>query len=280
MQRKTLGRGLSALIPQVEQDKAERVVNLKITQIRPNRYQPRADFNEEGLRELANSIRTKGIVQPIIVRPLEQDSYELVAGERRLRAIKSLGYSEIPAIVRRLEKEDLLEFSLIENLQRQDLNPIEEAKAFLKLIDEFGFTHERVAQVVTKDRATISNTLRLLNLPIRIQEAVSSGRLSMGHARALLSVEDETKRLNLFNRTIKKGLSVRELENLISKRTSKKRIRAYSKDPEITALEEELQRALGTKVRIFHKVKRGHIQIEYYSLDDLEKLVSKLASIK
>ncbi len=280
MQRKTLGKGLSALIPQEEQEKTERVVNLKIDHIKPNRYQPREDFNEERLNELAESIKTKGMVQPIIVTRLDSDNYELVAGERRLRAVKSLGFTEIPAIVRGFHEQDLLEFSLIENLQRQDLNPLEEAKAFSRLIEGFGFTHEKIAQVVTKDRATISNILRLLNLPARIQEAISSGRLSMGHAKALLSIEDESQRLNLFNRTVKKGLSVRELEKLVSKRTPKKYHRQLHKSPEIIALEEELQRSLGTKVRIFHKAKRGNIQIEYYSLDDLERLVSKLSSVK
>lgn len=280
MQRKTLGKGLSALIPQEEQERVEKVVNLRIDQIRPNRYQPREDFNEERLEELAESIKTKGMVQPIIVTRLDTNNYELVAGERRLRAVKLLGFSEIPAIVRSFQKQDLLEFSLIENLQRQDLNPIEEAKAFSRLIEEFGFTHEKIAQVVTKDRATISNILRLLNLPAKIQEAVLSGRLSMGQARALLSIEDEQQRLNLFNRTIKKGLSVRELEKLVSKKIPKKRPRQSHRLPEIITLEEELQRSLGTRVRIFHKAKRGNIQIEYYSLDDLERLVSKLSSVK
>jgi ParB family chromosome partitioning protein len=280
MQRRSLGKGLSALIPQVEPEKTEKIVELDIGQIRPNRYQPREDFDEEKLKELADSIKTKGIVQPIVVTHLDKDSYEIVVGERRLRAVKSLGFKTIPAIIRKLENLDLLEFSLIENLQRQNLNPIEEAKAFARLIGEFGFTHEKIAQAVTKDRATVSNTLRLLNLPKKLQEAVSSGKISIGHAKLLLSVEDEAQRLMLFNRAIQKGLSVRELENLIGKRAPKKHTMQFHKDPEIISLEEELQRALGTKVRIFHKAKRGNIQIEYYSLGDLEKLVSKLVSLK
>ncbi len=282
MQRKSLGKGLSALIPESAPERSERVIYLNVDQIRPNRYQPRGEFNPERLKELAGSIKQKGVVQPIVVTPREEDSYELVAGERRLRAVKSLGYNEIPAIVKKLEPQALLEFSLIENLQRQNLNHIEEAKAFSKLIDEFGFTHEKVAQVVTKDRATISNTLRLLNLPTQIQEAVSAGKLSMGHARALLSIEDEYRRLNIFKKTVKDKLSVRELENMIGRKASvKKHLKKHShRDPHMVEIEEKLQRALGTKVRIQHKAKRGNIQIEYYSLDDLERLVSKLISKK
>ncbi|MFH0839100.1 MAG: ParB/RepB/Spo0J family partition protein [Candidatus Omnitrophota bacterium] len=280
MQRKTLGKGLGALIPQTEIQNTEKIVNLKITQIKPNRYQPRLDFDEERLKELAESIKAKGIVQPIIVRCLDSNSYEIVAGERRFRAVKSLGFSEIPAIIRNIDEQDSLEFSLIENLQRQDLNPIEEARAFLRLIDEFGFTHEKIANVVTKDRATVSNLLRLLNLPQKIQDAVSSGHLSMGHARALLSVDDESQRTILALKVIQKGLSVRDLENLVSKKSAKKRIRHTQREPEITELEEELQRALGTKVKISHRKNKGHIYIEYYSLDGLEKLVSKLTAGK
>ena len=215
------------------------------------------------------------MLQPILVR--EKDGqYEVVAGERRLRAARSLDLKEIPAIVRDVSDQEAFIIALIENIQREELNPIEEAEAYRKLIEEFGSTQEEVAQSVGKDRSTVSNLLRILRLPDEIRKSIYDGELSAGHARALLSVEIPTERGRLFALTIKKGLSVRELENLVRSKAKGGTRRVgprTGKDHEVVALEESLQKILGTKVRVMPQKKRGKIVIEYYSLDDLDRII-------
>lgn len=276
MQKKALGKGLSALIPERDTEKEpkeEGISHVRIERIRPNPYQPRENFDKKKLEELVLSIKEKGVLQPVIVRQ-QGDGYELIVGERRLRAAKALGMTEVPVIVREVSDVDTLELSLIENIQREELNPIEEAKAFQRLTDEFGYTQEDIAKAVAKDRATISNTVRLLGLPKRVQEMVVAGELTMGHARALLALSGEHTIMKFANRIIRSGLSVREAENIVSKKRTAVLEAEIPKarDHKIMFFEEELQRVLGTKVKIQEGKKRGNIQIEYYSLDDLERI--------
>lgn len=274
MQKKGLGKGLSALIPErYEEKKEERIAYVNLERIKPNPLQPRENFNQKRLEELIASIKEKGVLQPVIARPKE-GAYELIAGERRLRAAKALGIEEVPVIVKDVSDADALELSLIENIQREELNPIEEAKAFQKLIDEFGFSQEEVAKAVGKERATISNAIRLLGLPKRAQEMVANGELTMGHGRALLALSGEHTILKFANRIVRKSLSVRETENIVSKKKShiSKIKTPKMKDHKVMFFEEELQRVLGTKVKIQHGKKRGKIQVDYYSLEDLERI--------
>lgn len=282
MQKKALGKGLSALIPEVvrevaeegrAEEKGERVSYVNLSRIKPNPFQPRENFDKKKLDELIASVREKGVLQPVIVRYKDGD-YELIAGERRLRAAKEIGMEEVPVIVKDVSDVDVLELSLIENIQREELNPIEEAKAFQRLIDEFKFTQEEVAKAVGKDRATIANTIRLLGLPKRAQEMVISGELTMGHARALLGLPGEHTILKIANRIVRNGLSVREVESIVARRRSAGIPVEVPKarDHKIIFFEEELQRALGTKVKIQHGKKRGTIQIDYYTVEDLERI--------
>lgn len=274
MQKKVLGKGLSALIPERSVESGEKVSSVSIDRIRRNPFQPRENFGQKKLDELIASIREKGVLQPILVRSKEGD-YELIAGERRLRAAKALGMSEIPVIIRDVSDVDLLEVSLIENIQREELNPIEEAKAYQRLMNDFGFTQDEVAKAVGKERPTVSNTIRLLGLPKRVQEMVAQGELSMGHARALLALAGEHTILKLANSISRRGLSVRETEGMVTKKKSpslKTASNSKMKDHKVMFFEEELQRALGTRVNIRHGKKRGKIEIDYYSLEDLERL--------
>lgn len=286
MAKRALGRGLGALIPEkiLTKSAAEEssgMLNLKLTQILPNPNQPREEFDKTALDELAASIKEKGFIQPVIVRKRTDGKYELIAGERRFRAANLLRYNEIPAIVKEANDEESLELALIENIQREDLNPVEEAQAYKKLIERFNFTQEKIAQVVGKARATVNNALRILKLPAKIQESIRKNLLSFSHARALLEIEDEKELLALADKIIASELSVRELENILkSKRKEKsKKIKAggsASKDPHIRAVEEELQHILGTKVRIIQAEKRGRVEIEFYSLEDLERILEVL----
>jgi len=278
MERKALGKGLSALIPEQQgEEREDRILYAAIGKIKANPLQPRERFDQKKLDDLISSIKEKGVVQPVIVRD-KNGEYELIAGERRLRAARALGIEEIPVIVRNVSDADALELSLIENIQREELNAIEEAKAFKKLMDEFGFSQEEVARAVGKDRATVANTLRLLTLPKRAQEMVADGEISMGHAKALLSLSGEHVILKLANSIVKKGLSVREAEGAVAR---KKGVvfpakTTAAKDHKVMFFEEEMQRILGTKVAIKHGKKRGAIQIDYYSLDDLERIYNLL----
>ncbi len=287
MQKRGLGKGLSALIPEKKRVEGEAVVLLDVNQIRPSKYQPRETFGDEGLKELAASIKEKGVIQPLLVRPVEggseslpEEGYELIAGERRLRAIKSLGISQVPALVKEVKDDEVLELSLIENIQRENLNPIEEAHAYQRLGDEFGFTQEDLARRIGKDRTTISNKLRILKLPKKVLDNVSRETISEGHARALLALDNPKDQIEICEIVLRKSLSVRELENLIKRgRFYTTRKIAQKKNPQVFSTEEELQRALGTKVTIIQGKKRGKIQIEYYSAEDRERLIGLLKGV-
>lgn len=280
MERKALGKGISALIPtkEPESTKHEEVLSLKLEQIRPSPFQPRVDFDEQSMEELTQSIKEKGVIQPVLVRR-SGDFYELIAGERRFRAAKLLNLKEIPAIVKNVEDRDSLEIALIENIQRQSLNPIEEAHAYQFLIDKFQVTHEKISEVLGKARVSVTNTLRLLKLPAEIQDEIKKGRISFAHGRALLEIEDLHQQRRLASEIISKELSVRELENLIKsqrKKMPKRKIGQSIREPYVAVLEEELQHILATKVRISKRKKRGHILIDFYSQEDLDRIVKIL----
>lgn len=279
MERRALGKGLGALIPEKTVDTAvrkEEIVYVQSGQIKPNPFQPREDFDQQSIDELAQSIKEKGVIQPLLVRR-RGDNYELIAGERRFRAANSLALKEIPVIVREVSDQDSLELALIENIQREGLNPIEEAHAYQHLMDKFKVSQEKISEVLGKARVTITNTLRLLKLPHEIQQEMKKGRISFGHGRALLEIEDENQQRRLAQDTISKGLSVRELENLIKSkrpRLIKRSIGSGQREPIVAILEEQLQHALATKVRISKRKKRGHINIEFYSEEDLQRIVN------
>jgi len=276
--RKALGRGLQALIPEVEtKAREEAVIYLNCAEILPGRHQPREDFNQEKLNELIASIKEKGVVQPLLVRRTEA-GFELIAGERRLRAIKALGIEKIPAILKNVDDVSAIELALIENIQREGLNPIEEAHAYNRLINKFGFTQEKISQAIGKDRSSVANILRLLNLPLEIQKYIIQGRISTGHARAILSVKGLQQQLNLCEEVIKKGLSVRETEALTAPQLKRRTKAKLTKDQHLVEQEEVLQNILATKVRIHHGKKRGKIIIEYYSLDDLGRIINRIKS--
>ncbi|MFC1804360.1 ParB/RepB/Spo0J family partition protein [Candidatus Omnitrophota bacterium] len=279
MEKKALGKGISALIPERESTgKEEKISFLRLGAIRPSQFQPREDFDNQALEDLAQSIREKGVIQPILVRR-RGENYELIAGERRLRAANLLQLKEIPAIIREINDEDSLELALIENLQREELNPIEEARAYQYLMNKFKLTQERISEVLGKARVSVTNTLRLLKLPKEIQDEMKKGRISFGHGRALLEIDDGNKQRRLTQEVISKGLSVRELESLIkTHRPSVKRPKhsIRKQDPYLVVLEDELQHALATKVRISRRKKRGQITIEFYSQEDLERVVNKI----
>lgn len=278
MERKALGKGISALIPERESEGQDKIIYVQTDQIKPNPLQPREDFDAQGLEELTQSIKEKGIIQPILVRR-RGDDYELIAGERRLRAAQLLNIPEIPVIIKTVEDQDSLELSLIENIQRQDLNSIEEAHAYQYLIDKFGLTQERIGEVLGKARVTITNTLRLLKLPQEIQQEMKRGRISFAQGRALLEIEDLNQQRHLAQEIISKGLTVKELEILIQRcraKGAKRRIRSSLREPQLVVLEEELQHILATKVRINKGRKRGHIVIEFYSQEDLGRILNIL----
>lgn len=277
MDRKALGKGISALIPEKEETHLDRITFLQLDQVKPNPLQPREDFDPVSLEELIQSIKEKGIIQPVLVRH-KGEYYELIAGERRYRAASALNLKEIPVIIKNVEDRDSLELSLIENIQRQNLNPIEEARAYQYLIEKYQLTQEEVSEILGKARASVANMLRLLKLPLEIQDEIKKGRISFAHGRALLELDDPNKQRILMQDIIANSLSVRELENIIkSKRLRSTSIRIHSKpgsdDPYLHLLQEQLQHALATKVRISKKQKRGAITIDFYSQEDLERIV-------
>ncbi|MDO8525928.1 MAG: ParB/RepB/Spo0J family partition protein [Candidatus Omnitrophota bacterium] len=278
---KALGKGLSALIPAREgfQANKESILNIPIANIKPNKHQPRLEFNKEKLEELMSSIKEKGVIQPVLVRKAG-DGYELIAGERRLRAAATLGMETIPVIVKDVADLDMLEISLIENIQREDLNPMEEAAAFQKFITEFNFTQEKIAASLGKDRSTIANTIRLLGLPKKIQEYISKNSITAGHAKAILSLPTEIAQIRLADIIIKKGLSVRETEKAVARRKSGMSGAVIERDPDIAGLENKLRQFFGTRVKIFHGRSRGRIQIEYYSQEDLNRILGLLSAFK
>jgi ParB family chromosome partitioning protein len=276
MTNKALGKGLSALIPMREPDSFTPqigVLEIPISSIRANKYQPRTEFNQAKLNDLINSIKEKGVVQPVLVRKTDS-GYELIAGERRLRAAKTLGMEKIPAILKKVSDVDMLEISLIENIQREELNPMEEAFAYQRLMTEFGFTQEAVSKVIGKDRSTIANTLRLLFLPNKVQDHLAKGDITTGHAKAILSLPTEGSQISVCGVIIKKGLSVREAEALAARRMlTRKPSSLKIKDGNIADIENRLQQIFGTRVVITHGKKRGTIRVDYYSTDDLSRIL-------
>ncbi|ADG83836.1 ParB/RepB/Spo0J family partition protein [Thermincola potens] len=279
MNKKGLGKGLNALIRSNNdfEDRAG-IVELNISDIVRNAKQPRQEFDQEKLEELAASIRQYGIIQPVIVRRLTNKKYELIAGERRWRAARLAGLDKIPAVIKEVSDREITELALIENIQREDLNPIEEALAYKQLMEEFGLTQEELSKRVGKSRSFIANSVRLLNLPPEAQQMVQTGQLSAGHARALLVIERAIDQANLAKKIVEKNLSVRQIEQLVKKITSegKKKIPRKRRESEsliVKDIEEQMQGKLGTKVRIKHGSKRGMIEIEYYSDDDLQRIV-------
>ncbi len=270
--RRGLGRGLEALLPPAAS--AEGVKRIELSRIDPSPHQSRRHFHPERMAELAESIKLHGVIQPIVVRSNGQ-RYVLIAGERRWRACALAGITTVPAIVRDVPGDELPELTLVENIQREDLNPIEMAVAFSRLGREHQLSHEQIASRTGKDRATVTNVLRLLRLPDEVRRRVASGELSMGHARALLALPDEAAQKALATRIVAQGLSVRQTEALTSSRHARKpNPIAVIPDPNIREAVQAMERALGTRVRMVGKGKRGKIEIEFYSQQDLDRIYS------
>ena len=287
--RRALGRGLDALIPgagraagtetaPMSPGPVESGVSLvAIDEIRPNPRQPRTEFSEAALDELAASIRQQGVVQPLLARPLPTGGFELIAGERRLRAAERAGLGQVPIFVREVSDAESLEIALVENIQRDDLNPLEEATAYQKLISEFGHTQEEVAVRVGKSRPAVANTLRLLRLPESIKDELSRGRLTAGHARVLLSIEKTDAQLRAAKQMVARQMTVRDAEQLAAAQRNQPQ-RHTTRDPNRAALERELSTTLGTRVRITPKGRGGRIEIEFYSQEELQGLVARLGA--
>lgn len=276
VQRRALGRGLKALIPGVDASGAG-AIQVRIEEIAPGSLQPRRSMNDSRLNELAASIKTHGVLLPILLRR-ERGRLEVVAGERRLRAARMAGLDVVPALVKELSSGQALEVALVENLQREDLNPIEQAEAYLRLQDEFGVTQEEVARRVGRDRSSVANALRLLKLPNQIQADLVEGTLSEGHARALLGLERGADQAIAREEAIRQGLSVRATEALVRrlKRADSPQRRSAVSDPTFRAVEDALRQALGTKVRIRKKGAGGTIEVEFYSTEDLERIYERI----
>ena len=278
LKRPALGRGLGALIPGGSPSERKGVMNLGIEEIRPDRSQPRRHFDEAHIEELAESIRSKGVLLPLIVRR-DSEGYVLVAGERRWRAAQKAGLRELPVMVREVTGKEAFEIALIENIQREDLNPIEEAGAYRRLIEEHGLTQEELAARVGKDRSTVANALRLLRLPEAIQRAVVSGELSMGHARALLAIHDEGDLRKAAEKVIAEALSVRAVESLVQRLKSKRqpqRKRDGHGGAQLRHLVEKLQRKLSVKVQLKDKGGSGTLEIRYGSLAELDRVLAAI----
>jgi len=279
MKRKALGKGLDALIPKPPLEEAVGAKEVDIKLLSPNPHQPRLGYSDRRMGELMDSIRANGIIEPLVVRPTKE-GYQIIVGERRWRAAQKLGLTKVPVVIKDVPEEKLLELALIENLQREDLNPLEEARAYAMLIDKFHLTQEEISRRVGKDRSSVANYLRLLKLPQNIQQEILAEKLTMGHARALLSLEGRETQLRVCQRIKEGGLSVRETERLVQrlKEGRKAKPRVQAPDPFFRAAEERLQRRLGTKVSIRQKGRGGRIEIEYYSDEDLQRLFSLLIS--
>ena len=291
--KRGLGRGLNALIntgsdtennkENTKENHEYKEVFINISLVEPNRNQPRKEFDKESLSELANSIKQYGILQPIIVQK-NGDMYAIIADERRWRAAKEAGLTEVPVIVRDYDKQKVMEISIIENIQREDLNPIEEAMAYQSLMEEYGLKHDELAEKVSKNRSTITNSMRLLKLSKNIQQMLIDGRISTGHAKVLLSVEDINEQEKIAQELIDKSLSVRELEKLVKKYTKPRKKKDDKDDKDYSLFyreyEDRLKDILGTKVQINTKDKnKGRIEIDYYSAAELERIVELLNSI-
>ena len=277
MKRKALGKGLKAFIPEEYSIlKEERYADLEIEQIKPNPLQPRLKFDKKSIDELACSIKESGVLQPVIVVP-EGNYYRIVIGERRWRAAQKIGLRKIPSLIRSMPKAQQLEISLVENLQREDLNPLEIALAYQKLTQELDYTQQGIAEKVGKDRTSVANYLRLLNLPKEIQDDLAERKISMGHARALIALEDPQLQISFSRQIIQKHLSVRDVEKMVHKlKQTIPRQKRQIPDPDLMALQEEFVKLLATKVSISGSQKKGHIKIYYFSTDDLNRIYEKL----
>ncbi|MGM1045815.1 chromosome partitioning protein, ParB family [Paenibacillus uliginis N3/975] len=276
---KRLGKGLDALIPSLSINEDDKVVEIPLSQLRANPYQPRKTFNEEAIQELAESIRQHGVIQPIIVRSVLK-GYEIIAGERRFRASQYCGKATIPAVVRSFSDQQVMEIALIENLQRENLNAMEVAVAYQGLMEQFSLTQEELSMKVGKSRSHIANFLRLLSLPEEVKENVSRGTLSMGHARAIVGLKDPVLVKQLAKQCVEQEWSVRELEeavkNLDRKSEEKDKVKVRKRDPYIDHLEENLRERFKTTVKIKHNKDKGKIELNYYSKQDLERLLDLL----
>lgn len=289
-----LGNGLQSLIPPKsvnspkysktlktdlsDEERTKNVLYIKISKIKPNPHQPRKNFEPSRLRELADSIREHGIIQPLVVNTIG-DEYQLIAGERRLQAAKIVGLSEVPAIIRDSSEQEKLELALVENLQRDNLNPIEKAYAFKKLIDEFNFIQENVAKRIGRSRETVANTLRLLELPAEIQRAILNNKITEGHGRAILKLSDIEKQLLLFREIVNKKLSVRQAEEIAKDILGSALVKTKTKrrnDPYLADFESKLSNALGTRVKLSKKGKKGKIIIDFFSPEELNSIIKKI----
>lgn len=286
MSKKALGKGIGALLGEEEQGGPSLVAEVPLSALKPSPQQPRHGFNETSLRELADSIREKGVLQPILVEPAQDGTYTIVAGERRVRAARLAGLRTIPVVVRQFSPQEKLEIALIENVQREDLSPIEQALAYRRLMEMASLSQEQVAVKVGKDRSTVANTLRLLRLPEEAQAALATGAISQGHARALLMIVNPSDQELLLRRMVENGISVREAEGAAAalnrgKKGARKPGRAGAatsarREPELHEIEERLIEKLGTKVTIRGTARKGRIEVSYFSSDDLERLLHLL----
>jgi len=275
--RNVLGRGLSALI-QSAPKRDDGYMRCPVDEIVPNKFQPRRAFDEANLAELADSIKENGIIEPLVARRGTDGGYELIAGERRWRAAKVAGLREVPLVVLDVTDKESLEFAIIENIQRENLNAIEEAEAYQRLMDSFTLTQDGVAKKVGKERATVANYLRLLQLPAEVKDEIVNATISMGHARALLSLDNHAKQRDVCKRVVQKGLSVRETEKLV-KGYGREQKRDIPKATYLAPLEDEMRRLFGTKVAVKEKRGKGRLEIEFYSAEELDRIIELLRSI-
>lgn len=274
--RTVLGRGLAALIPEKEiSANNSGITNIPLERIKKGNYQPRINFKEESHRELVDSIKKQGVIQPIIVRP-SSGGYELIAGERRFRAAQDAGLTSLPAIIKEVSNKEAMEIALIENVLREDLDPIEEAKGYDRLIKEFGLTQDSIADEVGKERSSIANSLRLLKLPENIRELISQGLISVGHAKVLLGVQNQNQLESICRHIVNKSLSVRETERLVENLRTRPIHKRVKRDPQLVSIEDDLKRRLGTAVKVWQGAKSGKIIIDYYTKDDLDRILGYL----
>jgi ParB family transcriptional regulator, chromosome partitioning protein len=276
-----LGKGLGALIPEMDKGKeaAQDYFLCDIELIRPNRFQPRLNFSEQDLQELTDSVKTQGILQPLLVRK-DEDGYELIAGERRLRAAKRARLSQVPVVLKRVDDDKMLEMAIVENIQRANLNPMEEAEAYHRLITQLNLTQDQASARVGKSRSAVANFLRLRQLPDQIKDSITDGSLAMGHARAILGAEETSQQLAAWRAVVAKGLSVRQTESLIRRLKSEKKkpqvSRNRTEEIYFSGLAEDLSRHFGTKIMIKKTGQKGKVEIEFYSNDDLDQLIKRL----
>jgi ParB family chromosome partitioning protein len=279
--RRALGKGLEALIPEGRGEGGadrEQVVNIDIDEISSNPYQPRSKMSEVSLDDLRESITEKGVLQPVIVRR-KAGRYELVAGERRLRAARLAHLKSVPALVRKVSDSEALEIALVENLQREDLNPLDEARGYRELMKRFELTQDQLSQKIGKDRSTIANVLRLLKLPETVRQGLEEGKIAMGHARALLGLEDERHVEGVYHRLVHRGLSVRQVEGEVRRKNrsrSRKQRPQKAVDPQIARIEDDLMKKLGTRVRLVYHGGHGRLEVEFYSDDDLNRILEAI----